>query len=151
VAENRALLETELNVKRVDHLPDPATVVRREVVLDYARLGKRLRGEVKVVAQAVREDRYAVDLERRLHAAEQVLELDEYRVRLVACEGEQGVTAHGELVVVLDLAVDAVLVREGLVRDLNRVVQDLDRTVLPAIGEEPGDVYPATVDGTTDR
>ncbi|HKE20402.1 MAG TPA: isoleucine--tRNA ligase [Kofleriaceae bacterium] len=125
VADNRAVLEAELNVKRVDHMADPAAVVSREVVLDYARLGKRLRGEVKAVAREVREGRFSVDQDGRLHAAGQVLEPDEHGVRFAAREGQQGVAALGELVVVLDLAVDAALVREGLARDLNRAVQDL--------------------------
>ena len=94
-------------------------------MLDYARLGKRLRGEVKTVARDVREGRFSVDPEGRLHAAGQVLEPDEHGVRFAAREGQQGVAALGELVVVLDLAVDAALVREGLARDLNRAVQDL--------------------------
>ena len=121
---NRELLESELNIKRVDHLEDATALVRQEVVLDYGRVGKRLRGAVKEVARAVAEGRYAVDGDGRLRAGDHVVEPGEYALRAAAVDG-RGVAAEGQLVVVLDLASDDALVREGLVRDLNRAVQDL--------------------------
>jgi isoleucyl-tRNA synthetase len=149
VAANRAALETELNVKTVEHLADAAAVVREEVVLDYARLGKRLRGEVKEVARAVAEGSFTVDGERRLRAAGHVLEADEHSVRFAARDGQVGAAAQGQLVVVLDLAVDAALAREGLARDLNRAVQDLrkraglgydERIALSLVADREADV-----------
>jgi hypothetical protein len=58
LAANRELLEAELNVKAVHELADPAGAVRTELVLDYARLGKRLRGKVKDVAAAVKRGEF---------------------------------------------------------------------------------------------
>jgi len=138
---NRALLETELNVKEVHELAEVASAVRTELVLDYARLGKRLRGQVKAVAAAVRRGEFRELPDGRVEAAGCVLEADEVTRRFVA----QGaaVAAEGGLVVVLDLAVDDALAREGLARELSRTVQDLrkrarlsygDRIVLGVVG-----------------
>jgi isoleucyl-tRNA synthetase len=123
--QNRAVLLSELNVKQVAPLADAAQVVRREVVLDYAKLGKRLRGEVKAVARAVSEGRVEQRAGGRLEAAGQLLEPDEHSYRLLPRDAGQGVAAHGDLIVVLDLATDPALVREGYVREVNRAVQDL--------------------------
>jgi isoleucyl-tRNA synthetase len=119
--EHRELLASELNVKRVDELVDPDAVVERELVLDYAQLGKRLRGKVKAVAAAVRAGAYTIDGER-VRVLDEVLEPHEVTWRVTA---RPGAAARDGFVVVLDLAVDDVLAREGLARELNRAVQDL--------------------------
>jgi isoleucyl-tRNA synthetase len=123
--ESRELLEAELNVKVVEHLADPASVVRPEVVLDYSKLGKRLRGGVKEVARAVQERSFSRNADGSLEAAGHRLEASEYSIRFVPVDGQQGVAAEGGLVVALDLTLDEALVREGIARDLNRAVQDL--------------------------
>jgi isoleucyl-tRNA synthetase len=123
LATSRALLEAELNVKVIDELPDAAAWVRAELVLDYARLGKRLRGRVKQVAAAVARGEVTELADGGLEAAGEVLAPDEVSRRFVARSA--GVAAEGGLVVALDLAVDDALAREGLARELNRAVQEL--------------------------
>jgi isoleucyl-tRNA synthetase len=125
VADNRDVLESELNIKRVEHLADPAARVQREVVLDYARLGKRLRQRVKDVARAVADGAFTIDGDGRLRAADEVVEAGEYSLRSSPREGGRGVATDGDLVVVLDLTPAADLAREGCARDLNRALQDL--------------------------
>ncbi|HMG54921.1 MAG TPA: isoleucine--tRNA ligase, partial [Kofleriaceae bacterium] len=120
---NRALLEAELNVKQVCELTDVAATVRSELVLDYARLGKRLRGRVKLVAAAVARGDVRELPDGGFEAAGERLAADEVTRRFVARGA--AVAAEGELVVMLELAVDDALAREGLARELNRAVQDL--------------------------
>ncbi|HEX7837750.1 MAG TPA: class I tRNA ligase family protein [Kofleriaceae bacterium] len=76
LAANRAPLETELNVKEVHELTDVASAVRAELVLDYARLGKRLRGQVKAVAAAVLRGEFRELPDGRFEAAGCVLAAD---------------------------------------------------------------------------
>jgi len=121
---HRELLAGELNVKRVDELADVDAVVRRELVLDYALLGKRLRGKVKAVAEAVRAGDITVDAEGRVRVAGELLETHEVTWR-VRARADQVVAARDGLVVMLDVSVDEALAREGLARELNRAVQDL--------------------------
>ncbi|HEX3759336.1 MAG TPA: class I tRNA ligase family protein, partial [Kofleriaceae bacterium] len=123
LARSRELLAAELNVKAVDELTDPASVVRAELVLDYARLGKRLRDRVKPVAAAVRRGDVRALPDGRFEAAGELLAADEVSRRFVAHGA--AAAAEGELVVTLDLTVDDALAREGLARELNRTVQDL--------------------------
>jgi isoleucyl-tRNA synthetase len=124
IASSQALLEEELNVKEVRVTGHPEDVIRREVKLDYARLGRRLRGDVKKVQAAI--DGGAFRLEGgRLEAAGQLLEADDFSFRYAPRAAGSGVAAEGELVVVLDLTFDPALVEEGRVRDLNRGLQDL--------------------------
>src|SRR5204863_1178645 len=104
LAANRALLEAELNVKAVDELDDVAGAVRTELVLDYARLGKRLRDRVKLVAAAVKRGEFRELPDGRFEAAGELLEADEVTRRFVAHGA--AVAAEGGLVVALDLAVD---------------------------------------------
>ena len=124
LALHRELLAGELNVKQVDELADPAAVVHRELVLDYPRLGKRLRGKVKAVAAAARAGDYAVHDDGSVDIAGERLAPDELTWRTFARAGHV-VAAHGGLVVMLDAALDDGLAREGLARELNRAAQDL--------------------------
>lgn len=136
LAQSRELLESELNVKEVDLLSDTSSVVRRQIVLDYPKLGKRLRQDVKEVARAVAEGRFLEGEDGRIEAGGHLLEPDEYSSRFVPLEGGHGVAAEGSLVVMLDLGLDEGLVREGLARDLNRALQDVRKRARLAYEEQ---------------
>jgi isoleucyl-tRNA synthetase len=146
IALHRPLLEAELNVKDVSVLADVSSLVRREVALDYRRLGKRLRREMQRVSAAVAAGELVELGSGRIEAGGQVIEGDEYAMRYVPKRRGEGVATSGDLVVVLDLALDEALLREGLARDLNRAVQDLrkqaqlayeERIVLSLLGDGP--------------
>ena len=115
LAKYRELLASELNVKHVEALAD-GDASQRELVLDFARLGKRLRERMKPVAAAARAGQFEALGDGRVRVAGELLAADEFSWRSLAREG---------VAVVLDLAVDEALAREGLARDLNRAVQDL--------------------------
>ena len=149
LVEHQELLATELNVKAVAH--DPSLAGRTEVVLDYKRLGSRLRGKMKVVAEAVRAGDYR-EVEGCLHVAGETVH--EYTRRFVAPDPALAMTSEGHVAVALDLAVDEALAREGVARELNRVLQDLRKQARLAYGDRvcvavAGDS--AVVDATLDE
>ena len=140
------LLREELNVKEVTRLADAGMLVRRRIKLDYGRLGKRLRGDIKKVAAALEKDDFELDDGCvRLRVAGIELGSEDFSFAYAARDNAAGVAAEGELVVVLDLRSTPALVLEGQVRDLNRAVQDLrkeagleyaDRIRLAVVGSE---------------
>jgi isoleucyl-tRNA synthetase len=131
LATHRELLAAELNVKSVERLD---AVARRDVVLDYARLGKRLRAKVKEVAAAVAAGAYRANADGSVEAAGERLAPDELTWR-TAATSEPGFAARDGLSVVLDLSVDAALLREATARELARAVQDLRKRARLRYGE----------------
>jgi len=122
---NMELLREELNVKDVAQLASPLEYVERRVTLEVAKLGKRLRGDLKKVQAAVKEDRVTLRPDGRLEAAGVVLEPDEFTFRYAARAGDMDAAAEGDVVAILDLTTDPALVREGHARELNRALQDM--------------------------
>jgi isoleucyl-tRNA synthetase len=147
IEANIELLREELNVKAVEPLADPASLTERVIKLDYARLGKKLRGDVKRVQAAVSAGEYQLDDGgARLVAAGIELSPDEFTFRYQTKDELTGVAAQNDLVVLLSLQSTPELVVEGQVRDLNRGVQDLrkqarlayaDRIRLSVVGSGP--------------
>jgi isoleucyl-tRNA synthetase len=124
IQENLELLREELNVKSVEAIDHPESLVARVAKLDYTRLGKRLRGDVKKVQAAIDSGNYQLT-DGKLIAAGHTIETGDYSFRFVPKEAGKGVAAEEKLVVVLDLTSDPKLIAEGQMRDLNRGVQDL--------------------------
>lgn len=126
IEANRELLLEELNVKEIRRLDDVAGMVVPVVKLDYSRLGRRLRGDVKKVAAAIDAGEYELfEDNTALRAAGHELRGEDFSFRYEARQEGTGVAVEGTLVVALDLAVDEQLVAEGMMRDLNRRLQDL--------------------------
>jgi isoleucyl-tRNA synthetase len=125
VEHNREILAEELNVKDVRSLTEAEahTVARRVPKLDYGKVGKRLRGEVKAVQAAIDIGAYELAGDALIAAGHRI-EPGEYQLRYLVTEG-LGVAAEEGVIAVLDLTSDPALVEEGLMRDLNRGLQDL--------------------------
>ena len=100
LAAHGDLLAAELNVKSVEGFVAHATA--RDVVLDYVKLGKRLRAKVKEVAAAVAAGDYRVNADGSVDVAGETLAADEVTWRTVATS-EPGLAARDGLVVALDL------------------------------------------------
>jgi isoleucyl-tRNA synthetase len=115
------LLATELNVKSVEPF---ASEQRRDLVLDYARLGRRLRAKVKAVAAAVASGDYHEKVDGSVEVAGERLALNEFAWRTRATS-ERGFAARDGLAVALDLAPGVALQREATARELARAVQEL--------------------------
>ncbi len=133
-ARYQQLIQDEANVKTVSFRGTDAELVRHEVVLNFKRLGPRLGPDMKRVAAAVaaKKFEYAKDggslvVTRMLVEGHELSETDgDFSQRLVPIGGKDanpvGVTASG-LVLQLDASVTPELEREGLARDLVRLIQ----------------------------
>jgi isoleucyl-tRNA synthetase len=126
IDDNLELLLEELNVKEIRTLDHVGEHVQQVVKLDYTRLGKRLRGDVKKVQNAINAGQYELSADgATLKAAGVELGREDFSFRYVTKEEGTGVGAENDLVVLLDLHRSEALVVEGHARDLNRGVQDL--------------------------
>ncbi len=119
-----ALLEDEVNVKRVELRADIEALALRRLQPNPRVLGPRLGERLKAVLAAARSGGFETLPDGRVRLAGETLEPAEFTLRL---EARQGVAcqaiASGEVVVLLDLELSDELRQEGLVRDLVRAVQ----------------------------
>ena len=121
------LVADEVNVKEVvftanvaDHCTKVLTVVPRV-------LGPRLGSQVQEVIKAVKAGNWSL-VDNRPVAAGVTLQEGEYELKLVAADPEHSAPLPGsDGVVVLDTEVTDELAREGLARDVVRVVQQARR------------------------
>lgn len=151
--QHRDILLEELNVKDVRRLETLEGHVRAVINLDYARVGKRLRRELATVEAALKTGDYDMSEDRTLlRAGGHDLEQGDFSLRYVPLGDKTGAAAEGNIVVVVDLEIDAGLHAERIVRDVNRGVQDLrkdaklqyaDRILVGIVA--PGDVQSAVV------
>ena len=147
IASNRDLLLEELNVKDVRRLDSLLGCARPVVKLDFPKLGKRLRGDIAKVQAAVKAGDYVLAKDQsELTVAGHQLGPDEFTLHYEPLEENTGVASEGSLVVAVDLTIDAELLAERLVRDINRSVQDLrkeaalpyqERIVVAIVGATP--------------
>lgn len=131
LAEHRALLETELNVKRVERFTATA---QRALLLDFAKLGRRLRSRLATVKAAVDAGDYRENSDGSVEVRGVTLAADEVSWRMLSAS-ERGTASRDGLVVSLDLSLDEALVREASARELVRAVQDLRKQARLRYGE----------------
>ena len=147
----RRLIEDEVNVKHVelvDGVGEHATTVLSVVP---AALGPRLGPRTQQVIGAVRRGEWSRGADGSIEAAGETLLADEYTLRLRPLDEAAGRVLPGDAgVVVLDLAITPELEREGVARDLARIVQqarkDADLQVtdrIEVVVEAPGDIVSA--------
>ncbi len=126
------LLKTELNVNQVTYTTDAGEFVTYQVVPNFKRLGPRvgkLMPKLKAAFQAADGAAMLAELTQTQQASltieDQVIALDQddVEVRLQANEG--WAAAQGpQAVIVLATELTPELIRSGLARDVNRLVQD---------------------------
>jgi isoleucyl-tRNA synthetase len=121
LATYRELLAAELNVKAIEPL---STTLHRDLVLDYTKLGRRLRGKVKAVAAAVAVGDYTERADGSVEVAGEQLAPDELTWRTRSAM-ERGFASRNGVAVALDLEPDEALTREAIARELARAVQEL--------------------------
>ena len=123
------VIKDEVNVRQVVLSANVDEHARRELVVTPAALGPRLGAETQKVIRAVKQGDWSIDADRVVAGGVELRE-GEYSLTLVAIgAGERGSTALGDGsgIVVLDLAVDDDLKREGVARDVIRLVQQARR------------------------
>ena len=123
------VIKDEINVRQVVLSTNVDEHARRELVVTPAALGPRLGGQTQQVIRAVKQGDWSIEASRVVAGGVELRE-GEYALSLVATgAGERGSTAlaDGSGIVVLDLLVDDDLKREGVARDVIRLVQQARR------------------------
>lgn len=130
--QHDAVLEDELNVKRVEYVQDAASYVDYKVVPNFRVLGPKL-GKLLPAAKKALGEADGGELNRQLQSAGKIsltldgqtvtFEPEELEIRLNAKAGWAAAQSP-RAVVVLATELTPELVREGLARDLVRLIQD---------------------------
>ena len=126
------VIKDEVNVRELVLSADVDVHARRELLVTPAALGPRLGADTQTVIRAVKRGDWSLDGDRVVAGGVELRE-GEYSLKLVAVgEGQRGSTAlaDGSGIVVLDLAVSEDLRREGLARDVIRLVQQARRDAM---------------------
>ncbi|GGK41369.1 isoleucine--tRNA ligase [Salinarimonas ramus] len=145
LAPMKDLVADEVNVKEVVLVDDPGRFGKTVVAVD-PKVGKRLGKALGAVRKAGLDGAWAPGEAGRVAVEGAVIEPGEFQFRFEAKGGVDAMPfASGTGVVVLDTALDAELEREGVARDLIRLVQTArkdagldvaDRIVLELRGED---------------
>ena len=123
------VIKDEVNVRDVVLSTSVDDHARRELVVTPAALGPRLGAETQKVIKAVKQGDWRIESDK-VTAGGVELRDGEFSLRLVATgEGERGSAAlsDGSGIAVLDLTVTDDLRREGVARDVVRLVQQARR------------------------
>jgi isoleucyl-tRNA synthetase len=122
------ILGNEVNVKDVVLTDDVAAYGRFEVAVNARACGPRLGGDTQKVIRAVKAGDWTANPDGTVEAAGIMLLAGEFTEKLVAADPSGTVALPGNTgLVVLDTAVTPELAREGLGRDVVRLVQQARR------------------------
>ncbi len=120
------LLKDEVNVKDVVFNTDVTAVADKFLYLKTPLIGKRLGSAMGAIMAANKQNQWSVNPDGTLAIGGQILNADEFELRLNMKEGFKGQPLpDNRAVVQLDVAVLPELEREGVARDFVRMVQQL--------------------------
>ena len=120
------IIKDEINVKDVGLSGDVSTLATKFLYLKTPLIGKRLGAYMKDIMAASKTDEWTLREDGTLYIAGQVLNQDEFELRLVLKEGLTGQSLPDNTAVVqLDTKVYPELEKEGIARDFVRMVQNL--------------------------
>ncbi len=126
LSEFSDIIKDEINVKEVGFADDVMTLATKFLYLKTPLIGKRLGAYMKDIMAASKTDEWIVRENGTLYIAGQVLNTDEFELRLVLNEGLTGQALPDNTAVVqLDTQVYPELEKEGIARDFVRMVQNL--------------------------
>lgn len=118
------LLKDEVNVKEVRLVSDVAALADNMLYIFTPVVGKRLGRFMKDILTASKTNDWTKNADGTLSIAGQTLNADEFELRLVLKDGNEGqALPDNTAVVVLDTQVRPELEREGIARDFVRVIQ----------------------------
>ncbi len=127
LAPHADILRDELNVKDVVMTADAGAYARQELRLNPKEFGRRLGGNTQTVITAHKAGDWTIDGDRVTVGGIELLD-GEYRFDLVSnVEGAAATLPGNSGVVVLDTTVTPELEREGVARDLVRLIQQARR------------------------
>ena len=120
------LIRDEVNVKAVHTSGDLEAFGHFDLKVDARRVGPRLGGEMKAVLTAAREGDWSSDDAGGVVVGGQRLAEGEFSLRLLPRDGLDGVAVESlpsnDALVALDVRTDGALEREGLARDVVRLI-----------------------------
>lgn len=120
------IIKDEINVKEVGFADDVSTVATKFLYLKTPLIGKRLGVYMKDIMAASKTNEWTLREDGTLYIAGQVLNKDEFELRLVLKEGLTGQALPDNTAVVqLDTKIYPELEKEGIARDFVRMVQNL--------------------------
>ncbi len=117
-----SLIADEVNVRKVELSPSLDTFGDLELKIN-PKIGKRLGKKMKPVMAAAKNGDYKMQENGSVLVAGETLESNEFDMRLVCPEGSDSQAFGGTGAVILDISVDAEQEREGLARDIVRLIQ----------------------------
>lgn len=118
------LLKDELNVKEVILTTNVSMLAEHFLYLKTPVIGKRLGQFMGAIMGAYKAQQWSVNPDGTLSIAGQILQPDEFELRLVLKEGQAGQALPDNTAVIqLDTTVYPDLEQEGIVRDFVRMVQ----------------------------
>ncbi len=119
------LVMDELNVKRCDHVADPADLGERRLSVHLKKIGPVFGKKTKDLVAAANAGKWTLAADGSAEVGGEVLSPDLFELKVQGKHGEAvAVGLSGKLLVALDAAVTPELEREGLARDLIRVIQE---------------------------
>ncbi len=116
------LIADEVNVKRLTLSTDLAAFGALELKVNPA-IGKRVGGKMKEIMPAARSGDWKDNGDGTVTIAGETLSGDDFTMRLITAEGLSSQQMSGQGVVILDTKLTPALEREGLARDIVRLVQ----------------------------
>jgi len=125
-----ALFLEELNVKKIERLESLEGHAAPVLKLNFARLGRRLREDMRKVTAAAQSGQYELlDDGLRVRLAGHEFEQPDFELHYAPLSADTGVAVDGRVVVILDLKIDSELLAEKQIRDINRALQDLRKEI----------------------
>ncbi len=121
-AEERALLQEELNVQDIELVDDPGSIAQSIAQVDARKVGPRLGQRVQELIKLGKEGQFTVEKNGDVTIAGERLTADEAPILYRGREG-QDVAADRGIVVALDTRITEELKNRGAARDLIRAVQ----------------------------
>ena len=122
----KEMLQDEINVKEVVLNTDVSSVADKFLYLKTPLIGKRLGQFMGMIMAANKQNQWSLNSDGTLSIGGQILNADEFELRLTMKEGFKGQPLPDNTAVVqLDLTVHPELAREGIARDFVRMVQQM--------------------------
>ena len=120
------IIKDEINVKDVGLADDVSMLATKFLYLKTPLIGKRLGAYMKDIMTASKTNEWTLREDGTLYIAGQVLNADEFELRLVLKEGLTGQALPDNTAVIqLDTKIYPELEKEGVARDFVRMIQNL--------------------------
>lgn len=122
--EQESVIQEELNIKEIIYSADPKDIASTFAMPDARKLGPKYGNKVQDIIKAAKNGEFEKLANGHIKVLEYELLPDEIEIGYKGKEGF-GVESAGGVVIALDLEVTDSLKKEGIARDLVRLIQDM--------------------------